>query len=66
MKISTGFAQRGLRSHVLLAACDAKESAWETGGRGAFTTALLETLIATGAGNVTYSGILEKLPSLPM
>ena len=66
MKISTGFAQRGVRSHVLMAACDAKEKAWETDGRGVFTTALLETVIAIGAGNVTYTGIIERFPSLPM
>jgi len=63
--ISTSFSQRGIRSHILLAACEAKEFAWETGGRGAFTTALLEALIAIGADKVTYSGIIQRLPSLP-
>jgi len=65
MKISAGFSLRGSGSHVLLAACDVKENAWETGRRGAFTTALLETLVATGADKVTYIGIMERLPILP-
>lgn len=66
LRVSTSFPQHSIRSHVLLAACEAKEFAWESGGRGAFTTALLEALIATGADKVTYTGIIQKLPSLPM
>jgi hypothetical protein len=66
MKVPTGFLQRHLRSHVLLAACGAEELAWETHGRGAFTVAFLETLIAAGApDNVTYTGLMQRLPSLP-
>ncbi|KAG9102293.1 hypothetical protein FS749_009633 [Ceratobasidium sp. UAMH 11750] len=42
--VLTGFAHRGLRSHILLAACMASEVAWEREGRGAFTSAILSIL----------------------
>ncbi|QRV78455.1 ICE-like protease (caspase) p20 domain protein [Ceratobasidium sp. AG-Ba] len=55
----------GSRSHVLLAACGAKEVAKEPGGRGAFTTALLEVLRSVRPDALTYMGIMDRLPAIP-
>ena len=69
--IAPGFLHHGLRSHVLLAACGAKELARERHGsltkdqsNGVFTAALLKTLYAVGAQNVTYANLFSRLPSL--
>lgn len=65
INVPTGFLQRDVRSHVLLAACGAEERAWETHGHGAFTTAFIQTLIMAGVDKVTYTGFMRRLPSLP-
>jgi hypothetical protein len=53
----------GTASHVLLAACGASESAFEDDGRGAFTRALLDVM-KLGCRKLTYSEIIQKIPSL--
>ena len=67
MKIAPGFLQTGLRSHVLLAACGADETAKEdrTIMRGDFTKAFLETLRTIGADKVTYTDLIQRIPQLP-
>ncbi|QRW07388.1 ICE-like protease (caspase) p20 domain protein [Ceratobasidium sp. AG-Ba] len=55
----------GSQSHVLLAACGAKESAKEPEGRGAFTKALLEVLYEARPDGITYTEVMERLPTLP-
>jgi hypothetical protein len=62
----TRFAHRALRSHVLLAACGAKEVAWEKEGRGAFTVAILKVLRDIGVENVTYNGLMGALPPIDL
>ena len=71
VEIAPGFLHHGLRSHVLLAACGAKELARERPGvmheahsNGLFTAALLKTLGTVGAQNITYTNLLMRLPSL--
>lgn len=54
----------GMRSHVLLAACQAGQLSTERGGRGRFTSALLDVLSHYGTENVTYDGLLHLLPDL--
>jgi hypothetical protein len=63
--IAPGFAQSGLLSHVLLAACGAKELSLEENKRGVFTSAFLTTLRTVGADKVTYRDILRRMPALP-
>jgi hypothetical protein len=58
------FQYTGLASHVLLAACDAKEKALEEGGRGVFTVALLEVIKQIGFQNLTYAESIRRLPRL--
>jgi len=53
--------QRGLASHVLLAACLPSESARERDGRGAFTTELLRLLREVPPYELRYRDILGKL-----
>ena len=65
MTTAPGFLQSGLTSHVLLAACGAKECAMEEMGRGAFTKALLEVLTTIGADKITYSDLLGRIHALP-
>jgi hypothetical protein len=63
--ILPGFLQNGLRSHVLLAACGAKEKAKEEQGRGAFTKAILEVLHTVSADTITYTELLQRMHALP-
>jgi hypothetical protein len=63
--IGPGFVHSGLRSHVLLAACSARELAIEENKRGVFTKTLLETLRAIGADKVTYKDVLNRIKTLP-
>ena len=54
-----------LRSQcVVLAACEAAESAWEFEGRGFFTKALLDVLVACGTDNLTYQDLVQYIPTL--
>lgn len=64
-QIAPGFLQSGLMSHVLLAACGAKELAKEGKGRGVFTEAFLEVLAAVGADKVTYTDLIKQMHALP-
>jgi hypothetical protein len=63
--IGPGFVHSGLRSHVLLAACSARELAMEENKRGVFTKTLLETLRTIGADKVTYKDVLNRIKTLP-
>lgn len=54
-----------LRSHVLLAACSAKEEATEYSSGGAFTSALLKELYSVGHSQVTYAELIRRLPLIP-
>ncbi|KAF8436543.1 caspase domain-containing protein [Boletus edulis BED1] len=60
-KMAHGFAYHGLRSHVLLAACGETELAYEHGGRGLFTSALLATLKSCAVNDLTYAGLLDRI-----
>ncbi|EUC61456.1 mycorrhiza-upregulated peptidase C14 [Rhizoctonia solani AG-3 Rhs1AP] len=51
-------------SHVHLAACGSQEAAWEEGGRGVFTVALLKAIHANGVDKVTYQNLVRSLPIL--
>ncbi|KAF8597600.1 hypothetical protein BDV93DRAFT_562112 [Ceratobasidium sp. AG-I] len=62
--IPVGFGRRELRSHVLLAACGAREFAWEPHGRGEFTFRLLEVLRGNDISSLTYSGLMGIFPPL--
>ncbi|KJA24870.1 hypothetical protein HYPSUDRAFT_38216 [Hypholoma sublateritium FD-334 SS-4] len=53
-------------SHVLLAACERNDPAYETDdGHGVFTTALLKLLRDTSYENFTYRSLIKALPALP-
>ncbi|KIJ56327.1 hypothetical protein M422DRAFT_239548 [Sphaerobolus stellatus SS14] len=63
----TGFLHKGIRSHMLLAACGAKEVAREDSvlARGKFTTALLKLLREIPADRLTYATVLERMEKIP-
>ncbi|KAH6909145.1 caspase domain-containing protein [Coprinopsis sp. MPI-PUGE-AT-0042] len=63
VKVAKGFAHRGIRSHVLLAACSANELAREDAnvGRGRFTVALLKLLRTTGVEQLVYADVLCRI-----
>jgi hypothetical protein len=63
--ILPGFLHSGLRSHVLLAACGAREKAKEEQGRGIFTKALLDMLYTVSADTITYTDVLLRIHALP-
>lgn len=64
--VPSEFLQEGMRSHVLLAACSAKEVAreYKSSKRGVFTTALLQKLEATSINQVTYTALIRQIGSL--
>ncbi|KZV76182.1 hypothetical protein PENSPDRAFT_474063 [Peniophora sp. CONT] len=61
------FANAGLRSHIVLAACGPKENAYEDRQRheGRFTSALLRVLKGAGADAITYAELMRRLDNLP-
>jgi hypothetical protein len=63
--IPSGFLQNGLRSHVLLAACGAKEKAKEERGRGVFTNAILDVLNFVSPDTITCADLLQRIHALP-
>lgn len=64
--LSNGFSvsQAGLSSHILLAACSAKEFARENHGRGLFTYALENALKAVSPDQITYVQLLDRLQDI--
>jgi hypothetical protein len=66
-KYEPGFLHKGLRSHVFLAACSAKEKAFEDSinKQGAFTHALLSLLEVVSADQLTYAELLGRIDAIP-
>ena len=64
IEVHSGFVRKSLRSHVLLAACHSQELAYECGGRGVFTVALLKTLVDIGIDKLTYATLFDQMPPL--
>ena len=62
--IGHSFLHHSMRSHILLAACGAKEHAYEAQGKGVFTTALLKLLYEDDAHTLTYTNLLRDFPHL--
>lgn len=60
----TNYAQSGLSSHVLLAACSAEQPSNESSWGGNFTRALLQALDSPVTDNLTYRGLIESLQDL--
>ncbi|KAJ7909427.1 hypothetical protein B0H13DRAFT_2233080 [Mycena leptocephala] len=63
---TNGFRERGLASHVLLAACMQHQRARERYGRGVFSRELLQLFRTAGADKFTYKETIERIPDLPM
>ncbi|KJA22187.1 hypothetical protein HYPSUDRAFT_215982 [Hypholoma sublateritium FD-334 SS-4] len=62
----TNYRNGLLWSSVLLSACKSSELAKEHGGRGLFTTALLQTIrdLKTDIWNITYEELFRNLPEV--
>ncbi|KIJ30437.1 hypothetical protein M422DRAFT_53765 [Sphaerobolus stellatus SS14] len=58
------FLYRGLQSHMLLVACGAKQRAWEGGGRGKFSKALLSLLEHSDVDTLTYDSVLRLMEKI--
>ncbi|KDR69751.1 hypothetical protein GALMADRAFT_160255 [Galerina marginata CBS 339.88] len=54
----------GLSSHILLAACSAKELAREANGRGQFTQSLENALKSVSPDQITYVQLLDRLQNI--
>ncbi|KZP15819.1 hypothetical protein FIBSPDRAFT_912396 [Athelia psychrophila] len=65
--VAPGSFYKGLDSHVLLAACGAKETADEDGPppRGLFTTALIKLLQDEGVDKLVYTDVLKRIDAIP-
>ncbi|KDR69768.1 hypothetical protein GALMADRAFT_77119 [Galerina marginata CBS 339.88] len=61
---SRRFFSDAFSSHVLLAACSAKELARETNGRGQFTLALENVLKTVSPDQLTYIQLLDRLENI--
>ena len=61
------FANGGLQSHVVLAACASDESAYEDRHtrEGRFTSAFLRAVKVAGTDTMTYSELMRRLEILP-
>ncbi|KAF8594925.1 hypothetical protein BDV93DRAFT_576869 [Ceratobasidium sp. AG-I] len=59
--VLSGRVQRGLGTHVLLAACAPDQKAGDTKEGGEFTIALIEVLRKLGASNLTYKRCIQEL-----
>ncbi len=59
--IGSGFSGSLWDSHVLLAACERRGSAWEVDGHGLFTRALLEILDKNPVNELTYRSLMDRL-----
>jgi hypothetical protein len=69
--IPTGFLDKTMSSHVLLAACRPNQIAFENSSvgdivRGAFTRSLVKLLYEADLTQVTYSEVPALLPELPL
>ncbi|PBL03058.1 hypothetical protein ARMGADRAFT_1069624 [Armillaria gallica] len=64
-KITSGFSGSLWDSHVLLAACNRHEMAWEEYGQGFFTQALLETMEKNPVSELTYRSLMHRLVMPP-
>ncbi|KJA22183.1 hypothetical protein HYPSUDRAFT_669500 [Hypholoma sublateritium FD-334 SS-4] len=67
IQVAPSYINGGLKSHVLLAACNAREFARELQKRGVFTTALLDALYKIDLNdmrNLTYRDLLKRIPQL--
>lgn len=63
-RVPVGFVNKGVRSHILLAACSADELAKEEKGHGCFTSAFLALLKNAGAEQLTYVETLDKMEQI--
>ncbi|KZV66217.1 hypothetical protein PENSPDRAFT_667856 [Peniophora sp. CONT] len=65
--VASQFANAGLRSHVVLAACGPNESAFEDRikNEGRFTSAFLRVLEKAGTDTLTYAELIRRLDYLP-
>ncbi|KAK0500063.1 caspase domain-containing protein [Armillaria luteobubalina] len=61
VKITSGFSGSLWDSHVLLAACNRRQSAWEVDGHGIFTRALLKIMGKTPVNELTYRSLIHRL-----
>ncbi|KAH6901435.1 hypothetical protein BKA70DRAFT_688362 [Coprinopsis sp. MPI-PUGE-AT-0042] len=58
------FRHHGIESHVVLAACKPEEMAFESYGKGAFTSELLRALNSLDIGSITYSELIRHMRPL--
>ncbi|KAK0205134.1 caspase domain-containing protein [Desarmillaria ectypa] len=65
VKITSGFSGSLWDSHVLLAACNRRQSAWEVDGQGIFTRALLRIMRKNPIDELTYRSLIHRLVMPP-
>ncbi|KAK0451364.1 uncharacterized protein EV420DRAFT_1274087 [Desarmillaria tabescens] len=58
---ASGITSSPLGSHVLIAACNRRQSAYEEQGKGIFTCALLKVLREWKIGQLTYKSLIHRL-----
>ncbi|KAK0451584.1 hypothetical protein EV421DRAFT_1044539 [Armillaria borealis] len=61
VKVTSGFSGSLWDSHVLLAACNRRQSAWEVDGQGLFTRALLKIMRKNPINGLTYRSLMHRL-----
>ncbi len=59
--IASGFSGALWDSHVLLTACNRRQSAWEVDGEGIFTRALLKVMEETPINELTCRSLVHRL-----
>ncbi|KAK0469283.1 caspase domain-containing protein [Desarmillaria tabescens] len=61
VKVMSGFSGSLWDSHVLLAACNRRQSAWEVDGHGIFTRELLKIMGKNPINELTYRSLIHRL-----
>ncbi|KAK0484889.1 caspase domain-containing protein [Armillaria novae-zelandiae] len=61
VKVASGFSGSLWDSHILLAACNRRQSAWEVDGQGIFTKALLKIMRKNPISELTYRSLIHRL-----
>lgn len=59
--VPPAFTHKGMHSHTLITSCGVQQSAWESGGRGVFTTALIEGLKVALRENISFNELMGMI-----
>ncbi|EIM91753.1 uncharacterized protein STEHIDRAFT_135948 [Stereum hirsutum FP-91666 SS1] len=63
--VPPAFVLKGIHSHTLITSCGVQQRAWESGGRGMFTTALIKGLKLALRESISFNELMGMIPHIP-